>query len=57
MSRSGVGQGIRLGRLKQWLHRIQIEKDIDDRLMLERELSLLPFNHGDHEHWPRLQFP
>lgn len=57
MSRSGVGQGIRLGRLKEWLHRIQIEKDIDDRLMLERELSLLPFNHGDHEHWPKLQFP
>ena len=57
MSRSGVGQGIRLGRLKDWLHRIQIEKDIDDRLKLEHELSLLPFGHGDHENWPRLLFP
>lgn len=57
MSRSGVDRGIRLGRLKDWLHRIQIEKDIDDPLKLEHEMSLLPFSHGDHEHWPRLQFP
>jgi len=57
MARSGVSQGIRLGRLKDWLHRIQIEKDIDERSKLEHELSLLPFSHGDHEHWPKLEFP
>ena len=57
MQRTGIAQGIRLGRLKQWLHRLQIEQDITTTQQMESLLSRLAFEHGEHESWPRLSFP
>lgn len=57
MQRTGIQQGIRLGRLKQWMHRLQIEHDVTEPVQLEALLSRLPFEHGDDEDWPKLEFP
>jgi len=57
MQRTGITQGIRLGRLKQWLHRLQIEQDLTTIQQMESVLSRLAFEHGEHESWPRLTFP
>ena len=57
MQRTGVSQGIRLGRLKQWLHRMQVEHDFTSVNEMEGMLSRLPFEHGDHEGWPSVSFP
>ena len=57
MARTGIGQGMRLGRLKDWLHRIQIEEDLSEPSQLEQRLSRLAYEHGDHASWPRLEFP
>ena len=57
MQRTGIAQGIRLGRLKQWLHRLQIEQDLTTTQQMESVLSRLAFEHGEHESWPRLTFP
>lgn len=57
MQRTGIAQGIRLGRLKQWLHRLQIEQDLTTTQEMEAVLSRLAFEHGEHESWPRLTFP
>ena len=57
MQRTGIAQGIRLGRLKQWLHRLQIEQDLTTTNEMESVLSRLAFEHGEHESWPRLTFP
>ena len=57
MQRTGIAQGIRLGRLKQWLHRLQIEQDLTTTNEMESVLSRLAFEHGEHESWPRLAFP
>ena len=57
MQRSGIQQGLRLGRLKNWLHRLQIEHDLVRVEDMERHLSQLPFEHGECEDWPQLEFP
>ena len=48
---------MRLGRLKQWLHRIQIEEGLTTLSEMEAALSKLPYEHGDVEMWPRPVFP
>ena len=57
MQRSGIQEGLRLGRLKNWLHRLQIEQDLVRVEDMERLLSQLPFEHGECEDWPQLEFP
>ncbi len=57
MMRAGVEQGVRLGRLKNWLHRIQIEHDITEVNEIEQHLSRLSWRHGEPLEWPQLQFP
>ena len=57
MARTGDIEGVRLGRLKQWLHRIQIEEGINDLAAMEAVLSRLPYEHGAHEDWPQPVFP
>tara|TARA_Y100000766_G_scaffold74124_5_gene62603 strand:- start:2392 stop:3756 length:1365 start_codon:yes stop_codon:yes gene_type:complete len=57
MARTGTVEGRRLGRLKQWLHRIQIEEEITDQNGMETALSRLPFKHGSPEDWPTVSFP
>tara|TARA_B100000900_G_scaffold393712_1_gene390472 strand:- start:2841 stop:4205 length:1365 start_codon:yes stop_codon:yes gene_type:complete len=57
MARTGAVEGRRLGRLKEWLHRIQIEEQINDLEGMEMALSRLPFEHGSPEDWPTVSFP
>ncbi len=57
MARTGTVEGMRLGRLKQWLHRIQVEEHLTRPEQLEAVLSRLPFEHGSPDDWPRLRFP
>ena len=57
MARTGTVEGMRLGRLKQWLHRIQIEEGLTTLTEMEAALSKLPYEHGDVEAWPTPSFP
>lgn len=57
MMRTGVEKGVRLGRLKNWLHRLQIEHDITEVNGIEQHLSRIPWQHGDPLKWPQLHFP
>ena len=57
MNQTGLTKGIRLGRLKSWLHTIQIERDITDISQIERVLSTLSWENSDFNNWPQLKFP
>ncbi|MCH1616301.1 MAG: CCA tRNA nucleotidyltransferase [Candidatus Poseidonia sp.] len=57
MARTGAVEGMRLGRLKQWLHRIQIEEGLTTLSEMEAALTKLSYEHGDVEAWPRPVFP
>ena len=56
MERTGLGKGIALGRLKMWLHRIQIERDLADSDDIETALCGLNWEHANHAHWPKIEF-
>jgi tRNA nucleotidyltransferase/poly(A) polymerase len=54
---TGLDSGIRLGRLKSWLHRCQIEDDlavVSDVLTLLDELD---WKVGNPSEWPQVQWP
>ncbi|MDP6011109.1 MAG: CCA tRNA nucleotidyltransferase [Candidatus Poseidoniaceae archaeon] len=57
MQQTGLGQGRRLGRLKNWLHRIQIERDLASLEEVEEILCTLPWQHGDENKWPSMTWP
>lgn len=57
MNQTGLTKGIRLGRLKSWLHTIQIERDLTDISQIERVLSTLSWESSDFNDWPQLKFP
>lgn len=57
MARTNIGQGIRLGRLKQWLHRGQIEENLTSLEEMESLLIRTPYEHGSPEDWPTPSFP
>jgi tRNA nucleotidyltransferase/poly(A) polymerase len=57
MERTNLGQGIRLGRLKQWLHRRQIEEEVTTIEGMEALLVRTPYEHGAAEDWPTPSFP
>ena len=57
MNQTGLPKGIRLGRLKSWLHTIQIERDLTNISQLERILSTLSWENSDFNQWPQLKFP
>ena len=57
MNQTGLSKGIRLGRLKSWLHTIQIERDITEISQIERILSTLSWENSDFNQWPQLKFP
>ena len=54
---TGLSKGIKLGRLKEWLHRIQIEKDLTSLEEIELHLNNLPWQDGDPNIWPRFRWP
>ena len=57
MQRTGLGKGRALGRLKAWLHRLQIERDLSNEGEVEAVLCSLHWNEENHSDWPQLQFP
>ena len=56
MQRTGLGKGIVLGRLKMWLHRIQIERDLADSDAVEAALCSLNWEHANDALWPKVEF-
>jgi hypothetical protein len=56
MQRTGMAKGRAVGRLKQWLHRLQIERDLKDEGQIEDVLCTLNWSNGDFEHWPKIEF-
>jgi tRNA nucleotidyltransferase/poly(A) polymerase len=57
MDFTGMPQGRRLGRLKEWLHLLQVERDLGDISEIESLLCTLSWQHGDELSWPRLAWP
>jgi hypothetical protein len=57
MVQTGLQKGEKLGRLKSWLHTIQIERDLYDISQIEKVLSTLSWNNSDFKNWPELKFP
>lgn len=57
MQHTGLQQGKRVGRLKAWLHRIQLERDLDNLEQIEEVLCSIPWQHGDVEMWPTTDWP
>ena len=57
MKRTGLSPGIKLGRLKDWLFRIQIERGYDNLDQMETALCTIPWQNGDPKLWPRPNWP
>jgi tRNA nucleotidyltransferase/poly(A) polymerase len=57
MERTGIAKGKALGRLKAWLHRLQIERDLIDSAEVEAVLCSLHWTEENHLDWPKLQYP
>lgn len=56
MKRTGLGKGIALGRLKMWLHRLQVERDLVDADAVETVLCGLNWDHENYDEWPQIEF-
>ena len=54
MKTTNIGQGQKLGRLKEWLYRIQIENDLSDISDINRYLAKIQWHNSDFESWPRM---
>jgi hypothetical protein len=57
MNKTGIAPGMRLGHLKEWLHRIQIERSFTELSQVETVLCTLPWQDGDSRVWPKLRWP
>ena len=55
--RTGLDPGRRLGRLKGWLHRIQIEEDICEAEEVLSRLEEIDWEDSGLEDWPILSWP
>jgi len=54
MRATNLGQGQKLGRLKEWLFRIQIENDLTDVSEITLQLAKIQWQNDDFESWPRM---
>ena len=54
MKTTNIGQGQKLGRLKEWLYRIQIENDLSEISDINRYLAKIQWHNSDFESWPRM---
>ena len=54
MRETNLGQGQKLGRLKEWLFRIQIENDLTDVSEMTLQLAKIQWQNDDFESWPRM---
>mgnify|MGYP002835723742 FL=1 len=57
MERTGLEPGLKLGRLKDWLFRIQIERGYENLMQMETALCTVPWTNGDPKEWPRPKWP
>ena len=56
MANLGIPSGAKLGRLKEWLHKIQIERGIEEFEKMETIICSIPWNSDDYSDWPRMEF-
>ena len=56
-SLTGIDPGRKLGRLKDWLHRIQVEEDVENRESLISMMDEIPWEEQEFEDWPVLSWP
>ena len=56
MEKTGLGKGEKLGRLKEWLHRLQIERDLVNLDEIWNILATISWAHGDYMKWPRIEW-
>ena len=54
---TGLEPGRKLGRLKEWLHRIQVEEDIESKDSLLLRLGEIGWKESELEDWPTLDWP
>ena len=57
MQRTGLPPGITLGKLKDWLFRIQIERGYSNEDDMEAVLCSIPWNLGNENEWPSVNWP
>ena len=56
-SLTGIEPGWKLGRLKDWLHRIQVERDIENREVVISMLDEIHWKDSEFQDWPVLSWP
>jgi hypothetical protein len=49
--------GVRLGRLKDFLYRIQIERGLSDRSEILGLISEIDWENEDPSSWPKMTWP
>ena len=49
--------GRRLGRLKEWLYRLQVEKDLSDTEEVLALLNALDWEKSNPDDWPDMLWP
>ena len=54
---TGLEGGKRLGRLKHWLHRIQVERDLASEEEVVELLAEFDWKNSDFEEWQGLSWP
>ena len=54
MSSTKLTQGEKLGRLKEWLFRLQIENDLQDVSEINAYLATIQWQNSDFTLWPKL---
>jgi hypothetical protein len=54
MSATNLGQGQKLGRLKEWLYRIQIENNLTELSEINLHLAKVQWQNDDFSSWPRM---
>ncbi len=53
MEKTGLKKGEKLGRLKQWLHRLQIERDLVELDDIFELMTTISWKYGDYLNWPK----
>ena len=56
-SLTGIEAGRKLGRLKDWMHRIQVEEDIENIDDLIAIMDEIGWEETESEDWPQLSWP
>lgn len=54
---TGLTPGVRLGRLKSWLHRRQIESDLPDHAAVLAQLQSFDWRDSEPADWPQVTWP